>query len=122
MSSPLRGSEHQIPSMVSCHTRPVSVGGRRYQTTCKRGHPLSGENVTIVSGKRRCRTCHNARRRCEVWAYRKSEPGKLLARGPLDYDRPVTVRCAVCAGVFERPLSEIGAACPHCGRYAEAVA
>jgi hypothetical protein len=87
---------------------------------------MSGYNLIVSGGVRQCRICKNRRRRkgdpYTPLRLRANEPGKLLARGALDYDRPVTVRCAVCAGVFERPLSEIGAACPHCGRYAEAVA
>lgn len=31
------------------------------KTHCKRGHPLSGDNLMVLrSGSRRCRVCHNA--------------------------------------------------------------
>lgn len=30
------------------------------RTDCIRGHSLSGANLMIAGGKRRCRTCHNA--------------------------------------------------------------
>jgi Zn finger protein HypA/HybF involved in hydrogenase expression len=43
--------------------------------------------------------------------------GVLLARGPLDYDVPVTVRCGACGNVYETTLGEMGA-CPHCRRIA----
>jgi hypothetical protein len=31
------------------------------QTHCKRGHPLSGDNVRVCGGRRQCRICHRAR-------------------------------------------------------------
>lgn len=33
----------------------------RYVTHCKHGHPLSGENLKITCGKRRCRECSRRR-------------------------------------------------------------
>lgn len=29
------------------------------QTHCKRGHPLSGKNLYVNNGSRRCQTCHS---------------------------------------------------------------
>ena len=112
-----------IPTVGVCDT-PRRRGAKR-QIACHKGHPLEGHNLIVSGGQRQCRTCKIARirsRRPREWAFRANEPGKVLARGPLDYDRPVTVRCANCGGVFERTLADIGAACPHCQRYAEAVA
>lgn len=31
------------------------------KTECKRGHPLSGDNISIVQGRRRCKACHRLR-------------------------------------------------------------
>jgi hypothetical protein len=33
------------------------------KTHCKRGHPLAGANLSIVAGRRRCKTCHRLRQR-----------------------------------------------------------
>jgi hypothetical protein len=64
----------------------------------------------------------NRRDTCCDPRIRLNREGVLLARGRLDYDRPLAVRCANCGGVWERPLSEIGTACVFCGRYPEAAA
>ena len=99
--------------------------GAKRQLCCHKGHPLSGPNLVVYGRLRQCRTCKIARRRSRrprEWAFRVSEPGRILARGPLDYDRPVTVRCANCGGVYETTLAELHRACPHCQRYAGAAA
>ena len=45
---------------------------RAVATECKRGHPLSGENLHITpSGHRKCRACH--RNYLRDWRARKSE-------------------------------------------------
>lgn len=47
-------------------------GGGKQKTHCKRGHPLSGENLYVSpKGARRCRTCHNDRMRAYLPTYRK---------------------------------------------------
>jgi hypothetical protein len=39
---------------------PTAVNAMK--THCKRGHPLSGDNVTIQHGRRNCRLCQKERR------------------------------------------------------------
>lgn len=48
---------------------PNWVGNR---THCIRGHPLSGDNVRLVRGARRCRQCDALRMR----QYRAADPGQ----------------------------------------------
>jgi hypothetical protein len=101
---------------------PVRRPGPPQQAACHRGHPLSGRNLIAHGRHRRCRACKNARARhgtrqnCAP-GYRKNAVGVLLARGPLDYDVPVTVRCGACGNVYETTLGEMGG-CPHCRRIA----
>lgn len=62
--------DHLCSNRACCnpeHLEPVSHdvnvarGRRAQQTHCKRGHPLSGDNIWLDSiGRRRCRECHNA--------------------------------------------------------------
>ena len=40
---------------------PSAINAR--MTHCRRGHPLSGENLLYVGGDRRCRICRNASKR-----------------------------------------------------------
>lgn len=47
---------------------PTAINARR--THCASGHPLSGENLFIESGKRRCRACSRKR----SIAFKKSSP------------------------------------------------
>jgi hypothetical protein len=53
---------------------------------------------------------------------RLNEPGELKARGPLDYDVPVTRRCERCGAVEEITLSQLHEQCGHCRRYPERAA
>jgi hypothetical protein len=49
--------------------------GRQWQmkkTHCKQGHPLSGDNLLLVSGKRQCRMC-NALRSASYWIRKGKE-------------------------------------------------
>jgi hypothetical protein len=102
------------------------------KTACVHGHPFTPDNLLpSKDGQRRCRACRqqykakpraaptfNPRGRYVTHrALRKSEPGRLLARGPLDYDVPVTVRCGACGGVYISTLGEMSG-CPHCHRVA----
>lgn len=47
------------PMCRGCHRRHDKAG----ITHCPRGHAYEGHNVLIDAGKRKCRTCHNARSR-----------------------------------------------------------
>jgi hypothetical protein len=38
----------------------AAADARKARTHCKRGHPLSGENLSRVGGRRVCRTCQRA--------------------------------------------------------------
>lgn len=40
---------------------PTAMNARAQ--VCKSGHPFSGENLMSNGARRRCRTCHNARKR-----------------------------------------------------------
>ena len=40
---------------------PPAANARK--THCKRGHPLSGENLLIQAEQRKCRTCEHQRRK-----------------------------------------------------------
>jgi hypothetical protein len=42
-------------------SRPNNGSYNRSKTTCKHGHPFSGDNLIIVCGQRTCRICNNAR-------------------------------------------------------------
>jgi hypothetical protein len=49
---------------LSANSRSAGITGgsktgqiKKAQTHCKRGHPLSGDNVRVSQGKRICRTC-----------------------------------------------------------------
>lgn len=56
------------------------VGNR---THCKRGHPLSGDNITIVRGSRRCKACNVIRSQ----KYRSQNPEKARAQARIDRQR-----------------------------------
>lgn len=68
------------------HLEPVSIGENvlrgqsiparnKLKTHCKRGHPLSGDNLRInkTTGQRECRTCRNHQDRT---LYHKTKEGK----------------------------------------------
>jgi hypothetical protein len=98
---------------------------------------MTPENTIAHDGRTNgCRTCVRLRRRAKMEgltvaefpgrrpavrqqnsALRQNLPGRLLARGRLDYDVAVTRRCEHCGGVFDAPLAD-APACPHCHRYA----
>lgn len=117
-----------------------------HRTTCRRGHAMTPENTARQSWRAgQCRTCLKNRRRARSLGltveqylreqarsatplrkpggnvgFRRCELGKVRARGPLDYDVPVVIRCDHCGNLFARPLDAIGEPCPHCRRYPEA--
>ena len=100
---------------------------RPRQAVCRKGHPRVGNERQCLTCQRIWHRAHPRRKRTAHTPggnipFRPSRPGVVLARGPLDYDVPVTVRCQQCGGIFERPLSDIGTPCPHCARYPEAAA
>jgi Zn finger protein HypA/HybF involved in hydrogenase expression len=64
----------------------------------------------------------NRRDTCADPRIRLNREGVVLARGKLDYDRPIARRCAACGAVIETTLADLHAPCPACGRYPEAVA
>ena len=47
------------PDHLEAVTPSVNVkrGGNSIKTHCIHGHPLSGENLKVYEGKRKCRTC-----------------------------------------------------------------
>lgn len=54
----------QRENVLRSPTAPASINAR--QTHCKRGHPLSGDNIKIYNGRRNCLTCrdeYNAKQR-----------------------------------------------------------
>lgn len=58
------------------HLRTVKIGknildARKRLTTCKKGHPYSGNNLVIRNGKRRCLTCE--RTACLARYHRRRE-------------------------------------------------
>ncbi len=57
----------------------------QFQTHCKRGHKISGDNLHIVksTGQRICRRC----RRERVSVYRSSEKGKKASRSTANNNR-----------------------------------
>jgi rRNA maturation endonuclease Nob1 len=64
----------------------------------------------------------NRRDTCADPRIRLNREGVVLARGKLDYDRPVARRCERCGHVYETTLATLHDTCPACGRYPEAVA
>lgn len=86
--------DHLCKNILCCnpmHLEPVTRaenirrGGNTIKTHCKRGHPLSGENLRVRSdGKRTCRTCNKdtnkasrervAARGCHAGAMRGAVP------------------------------------------------
>ena len=47
------------------------------QTECKRGHPLSGANLLLKQGRRRCRECVNQGARKRRAATRETLPARM---------------------------------------------
>ena len=56
--------EHLVAVLPKKHQLELSPASPAYQnarkTHCKRGHPLSGENLHVYNGHRRCQTCYRA--------------------------------------------------------------
>ena len=73
--------------------------------TCKRGHILAGDNLSIVSGRRICRACHKFRNS----EYRKRHPKRasectkeakrnlLYGLSPKEYKRLLAHQKGLCA-------------------------
>lgn len=57
--------EHLAPATRSENlgNSPIKGGANKAKMECKRGHPLSGDNVYIAKGGRHCRKCKYARRK-----------------------------------------------------------
>jgi len=54
--------------------------GNEKKVECKRGHPLSGDNLRIVRGQRRCVACLNMHQRAYYHRNKKTERAKAHAR------------------------------------------
>ena len=68
------GCEHFWPVPAACTERGIAAAAlaRKARPDCKRGHPLSGENLFITSsGGRGCKAC----RRIHKQAYRERSHG-----------------------------------------------
>jgi hypothetical protein len=93
------------------------------QAVCRRGHQRVGDERQCLECQRVWHREHRRRPRAERKRgtagapCRRNAVGVLLARGPLDYDVPVTVRCGACGNVYETTLGEMSG-CPHCRRIA----
>lgn len=60
-----------VPHAVNIRRSPTAAPAlRARQTHCKRGHPLSGENLQMLKNGRRCRTCKNATNQVYAWKVR----------------------------------------------------
>lgn len=60
------------PTHLRAMTHAENMAMRRErQTHCKYGHPLSGDNMTISTGRRRCKTCARER-------WHRSKPNRAL--------------------------------------------
>jgi hypothetical protein len=63
--------------LIAAGLEPLPPGGQR-QERCRRGHPLSGENLVVrPNGKRSCRACE---REGDRKRKRKDWPGRRAAR------------------------------------------
>lgn len=52
-----------VTRSVNLSRSPIVGGWQRRLVDCKNGHPLSGENLYVLKGGRRCRTCLRAAQR-----------------------------------------------------------
>lgn len=65
------------PSHLEPVTRRVNVlrgaghpAKNAAKTKCPQGHPYAGDNLRVVAGQRRCRTCHN--KQSAEWSARRA--------------------------------------------------
>ena len=56
----------------TAHPENSRANLERQQTHCKRGHPLSGDNLHIYGNQRRCKACARLRARAQTRARRDS--------------------------------------------------
>ncbi|QXN73977.1 HNH endonuclease [Microbacterium phage AluminumJesus] len=52
---------HLDPVPTAVNTQRSNAKRWAAHASCKRDHPWEGDNIMIVSGKRRCRACHQLR-------------------------------------------------------------
>lgn len=90
------------------HAENCRRGARgRLITHCKDGHPLSGDNVVMVNGRRRCLTCKRAQQRQRYAERRASQPRRPNTGRPLlrEADIPV-IRAMYAAGATQKQIAQ----------------
>lgn len=90
------------------HAENCRRGARgRMVTHCKDGHPLSGDNLVWVNGRRRCLTCKRAQQREAYATRRANEPRRPFTGRPIlsKADIPV-IRAMYAAGATHKAIAE----------------
>lgn len=75
-NAPCVRPDHLYLGTLADNNHDAEARGRRPHpqwTVCKRGHPLTPDNVYRAHGRQRCRTCHNAARRVAKGALSSTE-------------------------------------------------